>query len=214
MYAIKELFYSLQGEGAHAGRAAVFCRFSGCNLWSGREQDRASAQCNFCDTEFVGTDGELGAKYATAEQLADTIDQLWQHHSRNNDGAKPYVICTGGEPLLQLDHILIEALQQRGFEVAVETNGTLPAPDGLDWICVSPKGSTDIVLTQGDELKLVHPQPGIDPAQFTEMKFNHFYLQPLDGPEAAANLATCLDYCRHNPRWHLSLQMHKLVNIP
>ncbi|MEH6651258.1 MAG: 7-carboxy-7-deazaguanine synthase [Motiliproteus sp.] len=214
MYAIKELFYSLQGEGAHAGRAAVFCRFSGCNLWSGREQDRASAQCNFCDTEFVGTDGELGAKYSTAEQLTATIEQLWQRHSHDDSGAKPYVICTGGEPLLQLDHQLIQSLQQRGFEVAVETNGTLPAPAGLDWICVSPKGSTEIVLTRGDELKLVHPQPGVDPAQFNNMAFNSFFLQPLDGPDATASLAACLDYCRQHPRWRLSLQMHKLVNIP
>ncbi len=214
MYAIKELFYSLQGEGAQAGRAAIFCRFSGCNLWSGREQDRAKAQCDFCDTEFVGTDGELGAKYTDADQLADTIAQLWRQSCSDNNGAKPYVICTGGEPLLQLDSQLIDALHQRGFEVALETNGTLPAPAGLDWICVSPKGQTEITLTQGDELKLVHPQPGIDPEQFSVMAFDSFYLQPLDGPNASANLAACLDYCRQHPRWRLSLQMHKLVNIP
>ncbi len=214
MYTIKELFYSLQGEGAHAGRAAIFCRFSGCNLWSGREQDRQKALCNFCDTAFVGTDGERGDKYASAAQLAAAAAELWQHHCADNDGAKPYVICTGGEPLLQLDSALVDAFKRHDFEVAVETNGTLPAPTGLDWICVSPKGTTELNLTQGNELKLVHPQPGVDPARFNALQFDSFYLQPLDGPDATTNLSACLDYCRQHPRWRLSLQIHKLVNIP
>ncbi|MEH6471690.1 MAG: 7-carboxy-7-deazaguanine synthase [Halopseudomonas sp.] len=214
MYSVKELFYSLQGEGAQAGRAAVFCRFSGCNLWSGREQDRASAQCNFCDTDFIGTDGELGNKYPDAKQLADRVSKLWYSHCSDNTGAKPYVICTGGEPLLQLDSELIEAFKDRGFEVAVETNGTLPAPSGLDWVCVSPKGTTALQLTEGDELKLVHPQPEVDPTTFNTLKFDYFYLQPLDGPDAANSLTACLEYCHKHPQWRLSLQTHKLVNIP
>lgn len=214
MYSVKELFYSLQGEGAHAGRAAVFCRFSGCNLWSGREQDRAKAACNFCDTDFIGTDGALGGKYAQAEQLADAVHRLWHSQCSDSSGAIPYVICTGGEPLLQLDSELILALQSKGFEVAVETNGTLQAPAGLDWICVSPKGSAPLQLIRGDELKLVYPQAGIDPAQFSALHFERFYLQPLDGPGASQNLATCLSYCHQHPQWRLSLQTHKLVDIP
>ncbi len=214
MYSVKELFYSLQGEGAHAGRAAVFCRFSGCNLWSGREQDRAKAACDFCDTDFVGTNGVLGAKYSHADSLAAAVLKLWNSHCSDSRGARPYVICTGGEPLLQLDSVLIQAFKHQGFEVAVETNGTLPAPPGLDWICVSPKGSAALQLTRGDELKLVHPQPGIDPSQFSELPFTHFYLQPLDGPSANLSLAACLDHCRQHPQWRLSLQTHKLVNIP
>ena len=182
MYSVKELFYSLQGEGAQAGRAAVFCRFTGCNLWSGREQDRAKAQCDFCDTDFVGTDGPLGGKFATPEALAKAVANLWYSRASNSSqGGTPYVICTGGEPLLQLDEALIDAFKTEGFEVAVETNGTLPAPSGIDWICVSPKGSAEVVLTAGQELKLVHPQPGVDPARFSQLQFEHFYLQPLDG---------------------------------
>lgn len=214
MYKVKEIFYSLQGEGAQAGRASIFCRFSGCNLWSGREQDRAKARCDFCDTDFVGTDGVLGAKYRDADALADTIDQLWRSRSKPDQGGTPYVICTGGEPLLQLDETLIQAFQARGFEVAVETNGTLPAPEGLDWICVSPKGTSEVVLTQGHELKLVHPQPGVNPADFAKLDFDYFYLQPLDGGDNHANLNACLRYCHDHPRWRLSLQVHKLVNIP
>ncbi|MFT5721679.1 MAG: 7-carboxy-7-deazaguanine synthase [Motiliproteus sp.] len=214
MYSVKELFYSLQGEGAHAGRAAVFCRFSGCNLWSGREQDRAQAVCNFCDTDFVGTDGELGAKYLNAELLAAAVLKLWNSGCNDSEGAIPYVICTGGEPLLQLDSELITAFKAQGFEVAVETNGTLPAPLGLDWICVSPKANSELRLISGNELKLVHPQSGIDPSRFSALKFDHFFLQPLDGPTASQSLAACLDHCRQHPRWRLSLQTHKLVNIP
>tara|TARA_R110002094_G_scaffold129914_2_gene123657 strand:+ start:828 stop:1469 length:642 start_codon:yes stop_codon:yes gene_type:complete len=213
MYTVKELFYSLQGEGAHAGRAAVFCRFTGCNLWSGREQDRADAICNFCDTDFIGTSGDLGGKY-TQTQLAEAILGLWNSRCSDSSGAKPYVICTGGEPLLQLDDVLISAFKDRGFEVAVETNGTLAAPTGVDWICVSPKNNSTLRLTQGNELKLVHPQPGVDPAQFSGLEFDYFYLQPLDGPDAAQSLTACLDYCHRHPRWRLSLQTHKLVNIP
>ncbi|RDE24292.1 7-carboxy-7-deazaguanine synthase [Motiliproteus coralliicola] len=214
MYSVKEIFYSLQGEGAQAGRASIFCRFSGCNLWSGREQDRAKAQCDFCDTDFVGTDGELGGKYPTAEQLADTVAALWRRRSNQAQGGTPYVICTGGEPLLQLDETLIQAFQARGFEVAVETNGTLPAPAGLDWICVSPKGSSELVQLRGHELKLVHPQSGVDPADFASLDFDNFYLQPLDGGDNNANLNACLSYCHEHPRWRLSLQVHKLVDIP
>ncbi|WP_421863956.1 7-carboxy-7-deazaguanine synthase [Motiliproteus sp.] len=214
MYSVKEIFYSLQGEGAQAGRASIFCRFSGCNLWSGREQDRIKAQCDFCDTDFVGTDGELGGKYPTADQLADTVAALWRRRSNPSQGGTPYVICTGGEPLLQLDEAMVEAFQARGFEVAVETNGTLPAPAGLDWICVSPKGDAELALTQGHELKLVHPQPGVDPASFAGLAFDHFYLQPLDGGNNNANLNACLNYCHEHPRWRLSLQVHKLVDIP
>lgn len=207
MYSVKELFYTLQGEGAQAGRAAVFCRFSGCNLWSGREQDRATAVCTFCDTDFVGTDGQGGGKFATADELADTIARAWP------GGGRPYVVCTGGEPLLQLDTPLIDALHARGFEVAVETNGTQPAPPGLDWICVSPKADAPLVLTAGHELKLVYPQPLARPERFAGLDFQHFFLQPMDSVLRREHTQAAVDYCMQHPQWRLSVQMHKVVGI-
>jgi len=211
-YAVKELYYTLQGEGAHAGRAAVFCRFAGCNLWTGREQDRAQATCSFCDTDFVGTDGPGGGRFATAGALADRIDAEWPAHA---DGSR-YVVCTGGEPLLQLDAPLVAALHERGFEVGVETNGTQPAPPGLDWICVSPKAGAPLVLSAGDELKLVYPQrePEAQPERFAGLAFRHFFLQPMDGPDRVANTAAAVAYCLAHPRWRISLQTHKLLGIP
>jgi 7-carboxy-7-deazaguanine synthase (Cx14CxxC type) len=211
-YAVKEMYYTLQGEGAHAGRAAVFCRFAGCNLWTGREQDRAGAVCTFCDTDFVGTDGPGGGRFATAAALADAVASLWPADA----AGERYVVCTGGEPLLQLDPPLIEALHARGFAVAVETNGTQPAPAGLDWICVSPKAGAPLVLTAGDELKLVYPQrePEAQPERFADLGFRHFFLQPMDGPERAANTAAAVAYCLAHPRWRMSLQTHKLLGIP
>jgi 7-carboxy-7-deazaguanine synthase (Cx14CxxC type) len=207
-YSVKELFFTLQGEGAQAGRAAVFCRFAGCNLWTGREQDRATAVCTFCDTDFVGTDGVGGGKFATADELADAIAKQWP------GGGRPYVVCTGGEPLLQLDAPLIEALHARGFEIAVETNGTQPAPAGLDWICVSPKADAPLALTRGDELKLVFPQAEARPERFEGLAFKHFVLQPMDGPERERNTQRALQYCLEHPQWRLGLQTHKLLNIP
>jgi len=207
-YAVKEIFYTLQGEGRHAGRAAVFCRFAGCNLWSGRESDRAGAICNFCDTDFVGTDGAGGGKFATAPALAAAIAQAWQGEG------KKYVVCTGGEPLLQLDTALIDALHDQGFEIAIETNGTLPAPSGIDWVCVSPKSGAPFLLTRGDELKLVFPQPGFAPERFEVCDFTHFFLQPMDGPAAKENLAAAVAYCLAHPKWRLSLQTHKIIGIP
>ena len=207
-YAVKECFYTLQGEGAQAGRPAVFLRFAGCNLWSGREQDRAQAVCNFCDTDFVGTDGEGGGKFATAEALAEWVASRWP------GGGKPYVVCTGGEPLLQLDEPAIEALHAHGFEVAVETNGTQPAPAGLDWICVSPKADAPVVLTKGHELKLVFPQPLAPPERFAALDFEHFFLQPLDGLQKNKHTRAAIDYCLAHPQWRLSLQTHKLLGIP
>ena len=207
MYSVKELFYTLQGEGAQAGRAAVFCRFAGCNLWSGREQDRATAVCTFCDTDFVGTDGQGGGKFATADELADTIARAWP------GGGRPYVVCTGGEPLLQLDTPLIDALHARGFEVAVETNGTQPAPPGLDWICVSPKADAPLVLTAGHELKLVYPQPLARPERFAGLDFQHFFLQPMDSVLRREHTQAAVDYCMQHPQWRLSVQMHKVVGI-
>lgn len=208
-YRVKEIFATLQGEGANTGRPAVFCRFSGCNLWSGREADRATAVCRFCDTDFVGTDGVGGGRFGDARQLADAVAGRWPpgHVHR-------FVVCTGGEPLLQLDGALVEAFHDRGFEVAVETNGTRPAPPGLDWICVSPKAGTDLVLRGGDELKLVYPQEGADPADFEALAFRHFFVQPMDGPDVAANTTAAVDYCLRHPRWRLSLQTHKLIGIP
>lgn len=211
MYRVKEIFHTLQGEGAHAGRAAVFCRFAGCNLWSGRDKDRERAICRFCDTDFVGTDGPGGGDFATPEALAAAVAACWREAS---EGGVPYVVCTGGEPLLQLDEPLIAALHAEGFEVAVETNGTRAAPPGLDWICVSPKAGAPLAQAAGDELKLVWPQPGFDPAALAALAFRHFFLQPMDGPDAAANLAACVAYCRAHPRWRLSLQTHKLIGIP
>ena len=210
-YAVKEIFLTLQGEGARAGRTAVFCRFSGCNLWSGREEDRAVAICRFCDTEFVGLDGEGGGRFANAEALAAAVEACW-----GEGRARRYVVLTGGEPLLQVDAALVAALHGRSFEIGVETNGTLAAPEGLDWICVSPKAGTHLALQQGDELKLVHPQPGIDPATFEELEFDHHFLQPMDVPDAAiaaANLSATIDYCLAHPRWRLSIQSHKMIGI-
>lgn len=211
-YAVKEIFYTLQGEGAQAGRAAVFCRFAGCNLWSGRESDRATAVCTFCDTDFVGTDGQNGGKFASADTLADAVAARWPGGVAGAAG-RPYVVCTGGEPLLQLDDALVEAFHARGFEVAVETNGTQPAPAGLDWICVSPKADAPLLLTAGDELKLVYPQPLALPERFAGLAFDHFFLQPMDGPERLAHTRAATDYCMAHPQWRLGVQMHKIVGI-
>jgi 7-carboxy-7-deazaguanine synthase (Cx14CxxC type) len=208
MYTVKEIFYTLQGEGANAGRAAVFCRFAGCNLWTGREADRASAICDFCDTDFVGV-GPDGGKFATADELAKAVAARWPE---SGDG-KPLVVCTGGEPLLQLDEKAIDALHDRGFEVAVETNGTQKAPDGLDWICVSPKERAHWVLKHGNELKLVFPQPGLDPASLESLDFDNFFLQPMDGPRVAENTKAAVAYCLAHPKWRLSVQTHKVLGI-
>ena len=208
MYTVKEIFYTLQGEGANAGRAAVFCRFSGCNLWTGREADRATAICDFRDTDFVGV-GPDGGKFATAAELASAVASRWPLESRENR----FVVCTGGEPLLQLDAEAVEALHREGFEVAIETNGTLAAPIGIDWICVSPKAGATLVLRRGNELKLVFPQPGFEPERFESLEFEHFFLQPMDGPRAAENTKSATQYCLTHPRWRLSLQTHKLLGI-
>lgn len=208
MYTVKEIFYTLQGEGMHAGRPAVFCRFSGCNLWTGREQDRASAVCTFCDTDFVGV-GPDGGKFATASDLATAVAARWP---AGGTGI-PYVVCTGGEPLLQLDTAAIDALHAAGFEIAVETNGTQPAPHGIDWICVSPKARAELALTAGHELKLVYPQPHAMPERFAHLAFEHFSLQPMDGPDREANTQSALEYCLRHPQWRLSLQTHKMLGI-
>ena len=210
-YAVKEIFYTLQGEGAQTGRAAVFCRFAGCNLWSGREADRASAICKFCDTDFADTNGPGGGKFATSDALAAEIEEKWP--SAPSRGRR-FVVCTGGEPLLQLDEPLIAALHARSFEIAVETNGTCPAPAGLDWICVSPKAYAELRQMSGDELKLVFPQAGAEPERFTGLHFRHFFLQPMDGPERERNTQLALRYCMEHPQWRLSLQTHKLLGIP
>lgn len=207
-YAVKEIFLTLQGEGAHAGRAAVFCRFAGCNLWSGREEDRAEAACQFCDTDFVGLDGTLGGRYATAAALADTIAAQWSGGEHNR-----YVVLTGGEPLLQVDTALIEALHARGFAIAVETNGTIAAPPGLDWICVSPKGGAELAIRAGHELKLVYPQPDAPPENFAGLAFERFSLQPMDGPDIARATEQTVAYCLAHPQWRLSLQTHKTLGI-
>lgn len=207
-YSVNEIFHTLQGEGRHAGRPAVFCRFAGCNLWSGREQDRASAVCNFCDTDFVGTGGDGGGRFAGARALAHAIAHAW-----GEEREKRFVVLTGGEPLLQVDEPLISELHAHDFEVAVETNGTLAAPSGLDWITVSPKGTAPLVQTSGNELKLVYPQPELDPSQFEQLRFDHFLLQPMDGPQRDANTAAAIAYCLAHPRWRLSLQTHKFNGI-
>jgi 7-carboxy-7-deazaguanine synthase len=207
-YAVKEIFLTLQGEGAHAGRASVFCRFSGCNLWTGREQDRAEATCQFCDTDFVGMDGTLGGRYPTADQLADTIAAQWVGPSDNR-----YVVLTGGEPLLQVDAELIDALHARGFEIGVETNGTVAPPAGIDWICVSPKAGAELVVHSGHELKLVYPQAQAMPEKFEGLTFERFSLQPMDGPDAISNTADAVDYCLRHPQWRLSVQTHKTLGI-
>ncbi len=222
-YTVKEIFYTLQGEGAQAGRAAVFCRFSGCNLWSGREEDRSRAVCQFCDTDFVGT-GPDGGKFKSATELVDAIDRCWQGEgialadrsgTRETDRDEPrrYVVCTGGEPLLQLDEEFIQALHRRGFEVAVETNGTRPAPRSLDWVCVSPKAGAPLVQTTGNELKLVYPQPDAMPERFEQLDFRHFFLQPMDGPDIVRNTELAIEHCLRHPRWRLSIQTHKLIGI-
>jgi 7-carboxy-7-deazaguanine synthase (Cx14CxxC type) len=207
-YAVKEIFYTLQGEGVNAGRPAVFCRFSGCNLWSGREADRAQAICKFCDTDFFGIDGDGGGKFSTADELAQAIAQRWPEH----DSAHRFVVCTGGEPLLQLDAALIDALHQRDFIIAVETNGTIAVPEGVDWVCVSPKQNAPLAVTSGDELKLVYPQ-GKDPNEFLKLNFKNFFLQPMDGPNSAATTAAAIQFCLDNPAWRLSLQTHKIIGI-
>ena len=207
-YAVKEIFLTLQGEGAHAGRTAVFCRFSGCNLWSGREDDRADAVCKFCDTDFVGTDGTQGGRYATADELADAVDQEWRGPPDHR-----YTVLTGGEPLLQVDAALIDALHARGFEIAVETNGTIAAPPGLDWVCVSPKAGAELVVREGDELKLVFPQEENTPEDFADLAFERFSLQPMDGPDIAQTTQAAIDYCLQHPQWRLSVQTHKSLGI-
>lgn len=208
-YAVKEIFLTLQGEGGQAGRPAVFCRFAGCNLWSGREEDRATAVCTFCDTDFVGMDGPGGGRFADANALAEAVAAKWEGGPKNR-----LVVCTGGEPLLQLDSLLIAALHARGFSIALETNGTLPAPDGVDWICVSPKAQAPVVQRAGQELKLVYPQPGVDPAGFESWDFERFLLQPMDGPARVANTQAAIAYCLAHPRWRLSVQTHKYLGIP
>lgn len=210
-YAVKEIVYTLQGEGARTGRPAVFCRFAGCNLWSGREADRAGAICRFCDTDFVGTDGPGGSRFADAEALAEAVAARWPKHDA---GARRYVVCTGGEPLLQLDAALVAALHARGFEVAIETNGTLPVPAGVDWVCVSPKAGAELVVRAGHELKLVYPQDGIEPEAFEGLAFEHFFLQPKDGPQRDEHTRRAIAHCLARPRWRLSLQTHKLLGIP
>jgi 7-carboxy-7-deazaguanine synthase len=209
-YTVKEIFYTLQGEGAQSGRAAVFCRFSGCNLWSGREEDRSRAVCQFCDTDFVGI-GPDGGRFTSATELADAVSRCWG--GGTNEVARKYVVCTGGEPLLQLDEPLIDALHERGFEVAVETNGTRSAPATLDWICVSPKAGAPFVQQNGSELKLVFPQDNAAPEKFANLDFRHFFLQPMDGPDVARNTELAIEYCLTHPQWRLSIQTHKLVGV-
>jgi 7-carboxy-7-deazaguanine synthase (Cx14CxxC type) len=211
-YAVKELFYSLQGEGAQAGCPAVFCRFAGCNLWNGREKDRQGAICKFCDTDFRGTDGSLGGSFQRADELGEIIRGLWPgdpHSARHG-----LVVLTGGEPLLQVDAPLIAELQSRGFAVAIETNGTLPAPDALDWVCVSPKAGAPLVQRRGNELKVVYPQPGLNLEELQQLEFDHFFLQPMDGPSLAKNMEAAVAYCLAHPEWRLSLQTHKALGIP
>ena len=209
LYSVKEIFYTLQGEGANAGTPAVFLRFAGCNLWSGREEDRASAVCRFCDTDFVGTDGPGGGRFETPKLLADAVARQWPA-----DATRCFVVCTGGEPLLQLDSALLDALHARGFRIAIETNGTLAPPAGIDWICVSPKAGAPLVLVRGDELKLIYPQAGVEPERYEALQFRHFFLQPMDGPQLAENTRLAVEYCKLHPCWRLSLQTHKLIGIP
>jgi 7-carboxy-7-deazaguanine synthase len=211
VYRVKEIFYTLQGEGMQAGRAAVFCRFTSCNLWTGRESDRHRAVCQFCDTDFVGTDGPGGGRFRTPAELAAAVAKTWRGAA--SAGTRPYVVCTGGEPLLQLDRAAVDALHAEGFEVAVETNGTRPAPEGLDWICVSPKAGTELVLTAGNELKLVYPQRDAPPERYEHLAFDHFLVQPMDGPDRDANTGAAVAYCLRHPRWRLSLQTHKYLGI-
>jgi 7-carboxy-7-deazaguanine synthase len=216
-YSVKEIFYTLQGEGAQAGRAAVFCRFSGCNLWSGRESDRAAAGCQFCDTDFVGVDGTGGGKFGSAEDLAGAVDAAWAGDAKADPegmgSGRKLVVCTGGEPLLQLDAALIDALHAVGFAIAVETNGTISAPQGIDWVCVSPKAGAEWIQRSGDELKLVFPQSGFDPAELEDLPFRNFFLQPMDGPNQILNTQAAVRYCMEHPAWRLSLQTHKVLGI-
>ena len=207
-YATKEIFYTLQGEGVHTGRAAVFCRFAGCNLWSGHEQDRATAICQFCDTDFVGTDGDGGGKFSTADEIAAAVAARWPR----TDSGRRFVVCTGGEPLLQIDAALIEALHRRDFIIAIETNGTIPVPAGIDWVCVSPKANAQLVVTRGNELKVVYPQE-TSPSAYDTLDFEHFFIQPKDGPDAVRSLQAAIQYCANHPKWRLSLQTHKLIGI-
>ncbi|MGA9406807.1 MAG: 7-carboxy-7-deazaguanine synthase [Bacteroidota bacterium] len=211
-YAVKEIYYTLQGEGANTGRAAVFCRFAGCNLWSGREEDRASAICKFCDTDFFGVDGPGGGHFAGAKELATAVKAKWPEGKAGF--AKPFLVCTGGEPLLQLDDQLVKAFHAEGFEVAIETNGTRMPPPGLDWICVSPKAGAELVLKSGSELKLVFPQPGAEPELFHTLRFDHYFLQPMDGPDREENTTLVQKYCLQHPQWKISLQTHKILGIP
>ena len=210
-YTVKEIFYTLQGEGANTGRPAVFCRFAGCNLWTGREADRLDATCRFCDTDFVGTDGPGGGKFPDASSLARAVATVWPDDA---SGGRRFVVCTGGEPLLQLDGALLDALHAEGFDVAVETNGTVDPPHGIDWLCVSPKAGASLVVGEGNELKLVYPQADAEPERFEALGFDHFFLQPMDGPAREVNTAAALSYCLAHPRWRLSLQTHKLLGIP
>ena len=214
MYAVKEIYHTLQGEGAHTGRAAVFCRFTGCNLWSGREQDRATAACRFCDTDFIGTDGPGGGKFVDAPALAAAVLACWDDATPDRAPGRPYVVFTGGEPLLQLDSPLIDACCALGLQIAIESNGTREAPPGIDWICISPKPRSTLKQLSGHELKLVYPQPEIPPESVARLDFQNFYLQPMDGPDRAANTAAAIRYCLKNPQWRLSLQTHKLTGIP
>jgi 7-carboxy-7-deazaguanine synthase len=209
-YSVKEIFYTLQGEGANTGRPAVFCRFAGCNLWSGREEDREQAICQFCDTDFVGTDGSGGGRFPSAAALAAAVAQTWPDPNKG----RPLVVCTGGEPLLQVDEELVNALHSQGFEIAIETNGTVQPPPGIDWICLSPKAGAAAVILSGNELKLIFPQPGAEPEKYETLEFDHFYLQPMDGPRREENTALAVKYCLAHPRWKLSLQTHKLLGIP
>jgi len=214
-YDVKEIFYTLQGEGANSGRPAVFCRFSGCNLWSGKEKDRPKSVCQFCDTDFVGTNGSRGGRFSSATDLAGAISSMWPDSSaRPPSHTRRLVVCTGGEPLLQLDADLVSALHKANFEIALETNGTLVPPDGIDWICVSPKANTRLVLRSGAELKLVFPQAGAWPDQFEDLEFHHYFLQPMDGPSVEQNTRLALNYCLAHPQWRLSLQTHKFLGIP
>ena len=207
-YAVKEIFYTLQGEGVHTGRAAVFCGFAGCNLWSGREEDRAAATCQFCDTDFVGTDGDGGGKFATAQELARAIAAKWPVGSPE----RRFVVCTGGEPLLQMDRALIDALHQENFTIALETNGTIDVPEGIDWVCMSPKANAKLVVVRGDEIKVVYPQE-VEPEVYSGLEFRHWFIQPKDGPDAANSLRAAIQYCADHPRWRLSLQTHKMIGI-
>jgi len=210
-YTVKEIYYTIQGEGAQTGRAAVFCRFAGCNLWNGREPDRATAICRFCDTDFVGTDGPGGGKFSAANELADAVAARWP---ATGNTARPFVVCTGGEPLLQLDDALVQAFHKRNIEIAIETNGTLLPPKGIDWICVSPKAGSELKLRRGDELKLVYPQQAATPPMFENLNFKHFFLQPMDGPDIQQNTRAAIQYCLKHPQWRLSLQTHKILDIP